>query len=89
MDMDMDMTNITTAAEKEAKEHEQQQQQQQSQFLDRKSDNIHFFIQFFMFLLAKSKVKLVSSDGQCFTLDYDCVIQSGTIKSLLESSPSN
>lgn len=33
-------------------------------------------------------MKLVSSDGQSFNLDYDCVTQSGTIKELLESNPS-
>lgn len=42
----------------------------------------------FSILLDKSKVKLISSDGECFTLDYEYVIQSGTIKSLLEASPS-
>ena len=88
------MTNITTATtfekEKQAKEKEVEDTADNYRgFLDRKQQRYKLIILHSLALVANCKVKLVSSEGHSFTLDYDCVIQSGTIKSLLESSSSN
>lgn len=78
----MDMTNITPV------NTEDKNKNTSTNIENNLRDCKHFFEALRSLFLVKSKVKLVSSDGKSFTLDYDCVIQSGTIKELLESNPS-
>lgn len=100
MELEMDMTHITTTPLHEDKE--KCSDEKTPIFLDRNNScfDIFLFIVFcfcptilhpfphlFPRYLATSKVKLVSSDGEIFTLEYKCAQQSGTIKGLLESSP--
>ena len=93
----MDMTNITPVNEDKKEQinnengREKEIEIEKSKFLDRNLKKFFVYLSFFYFILfsAKSNVKLISSDGQIFQLNYECVLQSGTIKSLLESSPSN
>lgn len=87
MDQEMDMRNITAVnLNEEQKTKLSDEIVISSGFLDRNRQKVQIFL--LTLSLAKSKVKLVSSDGQVFSLDYDCVMQSETIKSLLQSNPS-